>query len=68
MTNRQKLLRENPYDLLSRMNENIRQCNIRDEKPCIMDAIGEPNSHYLCNKHHPDCNACISEYLGSERR
>lgn len=36
MTNRQNLLKENLYDLLCRMNDNITQCNVHDETPCIM--------------------------------
>lgn len=68
MTNRQKLLKENLYDLLCRMNDNITQCNVHDETPCIMAALGEPNRNYYCKMYSPDFNACIATYLGSERR
>lgn len=63
MTNRERLLKENMYDLLCRMNENILQCNVVNETPCIMAALGDGNRHTFCSMYSPDCNECIRMYL-----
>jgi hypothetical protein len=66
MTNRKKLLQTAEYDLLCKANENLLQALYRDERACIMTAVGEPNRNFRCSKYHPDCGKCIADWLNEE--
>lgn len=65
MTNREKLLQSNEYDLLCRMNENIRNftspCN-----PCIYIAFGAKRRLQRCGKFNNDCKECIAAWLNEK--
>lgn len=66
MTNREKMLQTAEYDLLCAANENLLQALYRDERACVMTALGEPNRNYRCKKYHPNCPDCIADWLNEE--
>ena len=61
--NRDKLFEKSQYDMLRKMNENLLQALYRDERPCIMTALGEPNRNYRCKKYHPNCSDCLAAWM-----
>ena len=66
MTNREMILQTAEYDRLCKANENLLQALYRDERACIMTAVGEPNRNYRCKKYHPNCAECIADWLNEE--
>lgn len=68
MTNREKLLQIAEYDALCKANDNLLQALYRDERACIMTALGEPNRNYRCKKYHLDCKECIRVWLNEEAK
>lgn len=68
MTNREKLLQTAEYDRLCAANENLLQALYRDERACVMTAVGEPNRNYRCKEYHPDCKECIRVWLNEEAK
>ncbi|MBR0340799.1 MAG: hypothetical protein IJH64_00840 [Oscillospiraceae bacterium] len=65
MTNREKLLHTNLYDLLCRMNERLRDNEGKNEndesRACIMDCFMESSeSERRC---FANCEKCIASYL-----
>ena len=72
MTNREKLLHTNIYDLLCRMNETMKRKKMQDNhdiRTCIMDVLDDAGYH-LCNgtRMYDDktCGECIARYLNKE--
>jgi hypothetical protein len=68
MTNREKLLHTNIYDLLCRMQENVKNEPFdRGLLPCVLFYVtGDANiyhcvDYYDCGK--IDCNRCIEEWM-----
>lgn len=66
MTNREKLRRMAIYDLLCRMQENLEQCNIDGETPCVMNSLGADNGIGRCIKANGECRDCIATWLNEE--
>lgn len=69
MTNREKLLHTNLYDLLCRMNESIKWKKMQDNhdiRMCIMDVLDDVGDT-LCNgawlSNRDSCGECIARYL-----
>lgn len=67
MTNREKLLHTNLYDLLCRMQDNIENFYVSSddngENICIMDVL---NAGMACVRHRVadgNCETCIAAYL-----
>lgn len=72
MTNREKLLHTNLYDLLCRMNESIKWKKMQDNHDirfCIMDVLDDVGQT-LCNgvqmSNRDSCGECIERYLNKE--
>ena len=72
MTNREKLLHTNLYDLLCRMNESIKRKKMQDNHDirfCIMDVLDDVGQT-LCNgvqmSNRDSCGECIARYLNKE--
>lgn len=64
MTNRQRLLKTNEYDLLCR----IQKCIDKEHINCVIDAITGnirdcPIKEYQC-----DCERCIQDWLNEEEQ
>jgi hypothetical protein len=59
MTNREKLLNTNDYDLLCNMNKNL-----IENDSCIMEAF-EAYSNYRCEK-YLECDQCISDWMNED--
>lgn len=57
-TNRQKLLSTSEYDLLCKMNDNIRLYNPK----CVLDVI---DTYYASNRctNYDECEDCIANWL-----
>ena len=60
-SNAEYLHKINMYDLLCRMQENLREYNIIS--PCILDLLDEQHGND-CN----DCKQCLADWLARERR
>lgn len=60
MTNREKLLNTNIYDLLMEMNKSIIQNS--GCETCVLDAL--ENTHIACD--NITCDLCIQRYLNKE--
>lgn len=72
MTNREKLLQTNLYDLLCRMNETMKRKKMQDNhdiRTCIIDVLNDAGYH-PCNgtRRYDDktCGECIARYLNKE--
>lgn len=59
MTNREKLLHTNLYDLLCRMEENAE--NHPECDACVIELLGVDRESYC--KMYVNCNNCIAEWL-----
>lgn len=66
MTNREKLLQTAEYDMLRRMNANLRTS--KAFAPCIMTALGVKMRSVRCMKYNSDCAECIREWLNEEEQ
>ena len=60
MTNREKLLSTNIYDLLLAMNKIIIQ--LSHSETCVIDALEQ--KFFYCE--HVTCDKCIQKYLNKE--
>lgn len=64
LTNRAKLLQTNEYDLLMKMNDNLRreqESNYEDIVYCVMNALyGKDRVPFICSG---DCDSCIQSWL-----
>ncbi len=58
MTNREYLIKTNPYDVLIDFNRKMK-------KRCVMEVL-HPNFWDRCG-HYEDCETCIAEWLNEER-
>lgn len=58
MTNREKLLNTNIYDLLVHINSYVRQTS----SVCIIDMI----ENDVCNCEYDSCKDCLQNYLNAE--
>ena len=63
MTNRDKLLKSSEYDVLLRMNDNLRAFN----SSCVMiGLIGYDKKVTRCYEYKCKCDQCIQSFLNEE--
>lgn len=61
MTNREKLLHTNLYDLLCRMQMNLDDLLVADHNFCVLDLIGVDTDAYCDGM--GECEKCIAAFL-----
>jgi hypothetical protein len=69
--NRDKLLEQSMYDMLLKMNENLRENLSRTTfLTCIMDALYSDYSGYerimRCKKHKYKCDQCLQSWMNEQ--
>ena len=60
-SNAEWMNKQNVYDMLCRMQENLREYNIK--VPCILDLLDEQHGSDC-----EDCEQCLADWLARERR